>query len=792
MPMANLLCLLHVLALAAPSWWALRRHRLPLTVVGPATYFLVWHATVLGATILGAMSKLGHLNAFVVTTLVIGLAQAALVGWVIPRPVALGAEGLWTSPEGAAEPRWQRIAVRYMLLLFGVTWILLAVNAWGHGPMVEDNLTCKLVRSFLFLQNGRLTPIDSYADARVFGVPPYVSYLQDLVLSHRPSLGAINLLGTLAWACFGCGIYQLSLLAGAKRWSAVLAAGLFCFCSCLLFQGSSENDDIQAALPTVWMFVFATQAFRKENVLAGALAGTCLGLGIGAKLYPLLFGPALFLGLLWWWWRGGFWVRFRESAAFRRCGWWLIGTTAVAVAPFAFYNALYTGSPFRLPALLSGIQNKPFSAPVAVQNFGAQNLTALTHGVPQVAAVFVDRGFMSSAAWDGMVKGITAGVNTLLGAGSKGVVDVYSEPLRIAPLTAPGVPHQQLYGDTNVWFGLLPWLLLVAALWCTFTRRSIGWLARCLPWAALSWIALYCASNKFILDIGRYWLPPIALVLPCVALWAERWFAGDAPRWQRWLHRAVLAVVILGTLILIWPSLNESRYRRLSEVGEGKGGQLPVQQVSKRFGDLLSKARIVNVIPTWQFPLFAVAANLGEKGKFTVDAAFSPDNLELCGYVPDYPVGYRKIWPFGLAGVPVDEALAPGVGYLWLGHVITGFDVWGTGKAALHRHSPEKGVYNCVLFKISRTDNGDLQVSPVLRVAAPELEFQASPGHAMKPEGKWLALTAAAQTVVPHAEQTATLFVRVNGKDDAVYRKEVLLEGWQHYSLDSEKVSAPP
>ena len=783
----SLSLLAHVAAITLPAWWALRRYRLPLTVLFPTVFLLLWSAMVIGGGLLALLGKLGSLKSFCFTTTLAGLVQAGLLLWLAPRQTDQPPP--WDSLPTETN-RWQRILRRYLILAFGVTLPLLAFNGWNHGPMVEDNLTCKLMRGFYFLQNGNFAPDATNPDSRIFGVPPYVSLLQCLVLAHHPPLGFLNLLGTSAWTCLACGIYRLSGLCGATRLGGVVAAWLACFSSCLLLQGSSENDDILASLPSVWFFPFMIHSVRRESLLSGCLAGVCFALGVGSKLFPLLFAPMLLVGGVWWAWRCRGLERLRLSAALRRTV--FAGAVAAVMAglSFAYYNTLYTGSPVKLPALVSDIQNRPFSASAAAQNFSAQSASAMTHGMTHLAAVLADRGFITRDAWTHMTNGLTASLEGMLAWGGHELRDAWGERFRLTPPATEGLPLQQLFGDTSIWHGFLPWLLLPAGIWCLVTRTRIPWVARWMPLLALCWFGAYCASNKFILDIGRYFITPVSVAMPAIALFWDRFTMPGASRGiVKWLPRTLFVVVGTFTLLLLWPTINESRYRRLTDATRRVGKPLPVMQTSRRLHDSIAKAKSFNVINTWQLPLFALAAHAGDKPRMKVSAPFDPEVLELTAYAADYPAGLANSWPWGLAGVPVEERLAPGAGFIWLGRLITGFEVWGTGMPAQRKHSPGSGTWNCAMFRLAKPDknNPELVITPFFRGAAPGLEFQASPGHAERPSGVWV--TTEARVNIPEGTGTATLFVRFPMKPDACYRKEVQVRTWQNYSLRPEKVA---
>ncbi|MFZ4763552.1 MAG: hypothetical protein ACOYMN_01260 [Roseimicrobium sp.] len=778
----------HLALLALPSAWVLRRLRWPGAVAVPAVFLLVWSAVVLGGTILAAFDKLDSTKSFVTTTVLVGLAQSRLL-LLLARYQKPEASAPWEPLAGEAE-HWQRVLRRYVLLIFAVVLVVLTCNGYGHGPMVEDNLTCKLVRAHFFVQNGNFLPDPTNPDTRIFGVPPYVTLLQCLVLSHQAPLGCLNLLGTAAWVCLACGVYRLAGLCGATRLGALLSACALCFSSCLLLQGSSENDDILASLPSLWFFPFVIHSIRGRNVLSGYLAGLSFGLGVGAKLFPLLFGPMLLVGACWWLWRRQGWAMLRQSSALRTS----LATMALAVVvtwvPFGYYNTLYTGSPLRLPALTTDIQNRPFSLETAAQNILAQTASAMTHGPAHLGAVLADRGFLTRSQWSSFVNAIEGAVSSAMSWNAKPFHDAWGEAFRLVPPAADGLPLQRLFGDTNTWFGFLPWLVIPAVLSGLIWRARSSWLLTLLPLMALCWFAAYCASNKFILDVGRYFLTPLSVAMPVVALFWDRHVVPGARRTAAWPVAGVFVLVGALNLVLAWPTVNEGRYRRLTDLSRRGNKPLPIEQTSRRLHDTIFKAKRVNVINNWQLPLFAVAVHLGEKGRMTVSAPFSADVPELVGFPSDYPTGLGKGWPWGLAGVPMDEQLPGGVGFMWLGRTLLGFELWGTGTPVLRKHTAAKQVWNCALFRLARVNKEpELTVTPFLR-AESGLEFQAAAGSIERPSGVWTR----SEARVPVSEETKTvsLFVRDPARPEVAYRKEVRIVGWQTYSLAPERVRLDP
>lgn len=776
--------LLHLAALAIPGWWALRERRLPVTVLVPSVFLLVWHAVVLAGGILAVSGRMDSPDSYVMTTILVAVLQSGIL-WFVIRRFPEGA-GPWDEAPGDTE-RWQRILRRYLLLAFAFLLVLLTLNGWAHGPMVEDSLTYKLMRGFYFIHNGSFKPDPANPDPRIFGLPPYSSLLQCLVLVHHPHWGCLNLLGTVAWASMACGVYRLAALCGASRLGCLVAAALLSFSPCLLLQGSSENDDILAALPSLWFVPFIIHAIRKDCVLSACLAGISFGLGTGAKLYPLLFGPMLCAGVCWWLWRGRGSNQSPSRAARLRKHLLPFAVAAfTALLPLAYYNAVCQGSPFRPTTSLVEIQNKPFSTANVVRNLSAQTATALVYSVPQLTAVLADRGFITRDAWTRTCRFLEEHLGSWLGSGGHPLVDAWGESFRLAPPASEGLPLQQLFGDNNMWHGFLPWLLLPAAVWCLFTRRPLPWVARLLPLLSLSWFGAYCASNKFILDVGRYFITPLALAVPCLALFWDWCTAGGRRRWGQLAGCGLFTLVGLATVVLIWPTVSQSRYRRAGEIYWRTGRPLPVEQTTKRLRETLTKARQVNVLNSWELPLFALAVHLGERSTLRVNAPFDPDAVELAVSMPDYPTGLTPAWPWGLAGVPVEEALPPGSGFLWLGRLITGFEVWGTGIPVQRKHSPEKKAWNCVLFRLAMPGPAqqEMVVTPFSRGGTQNgLEFQVIPGGVTAPGAVWN--TSEARVTIGPETSTVTLFVRLAGR---TYRKEVKIRGWQTYSMEPELV----
>jgi 4-amino-4-deoxy-L-arabinose transferase-like glycosyltransferase len=250
-----------------------------LGTLGPAG-FLSIHLALLGAV--AALSGAGPWRS-----------RARCLGRLIARPLGDVARGLARLAGPAAS--WPERLLSWAILgVFGLAVVLAALTP----PLNGDTLAYRLPRIAWWLQEGHLGHIAAFdlSDARVNYTPFGPDLVMLWVVGFFPhGFPLIELPQLVGGALAGAGAYRLTLEVGLPRWAAlagvILLLGMPNVCVQLL---TAQTDLYTAGCATAFL-VFLLTALKAERTVDWILAGTALGLAVGAKGTMFYWAPGLLI-----------------------------------------------------------------------------------------------------------------------------------------------------------------------------------------------------------------------------------------------------------------------------------------------------------------------------------------------------------------------------------------------------------------------------------------------------------------------------------------------------------------
>jgi hypothetical protein len=107
----------------------------------------------------------------------------------------------------------------------------------------------------------------------------------------------LGLVNPLCWIICFLGVYRLSVLCGASRYSSLIVAAIGCLTPEIYAQGASTTTDIQLASLIVCSAVFSLSYFRRNNLRNAIIVSTAFGIATGIKVTCFFFGPIILLVL---------------------------------------------------------------------------------------------------------------------------------------------------------------------------------------------------------------------------------------------------------------------------------------------------------------------------------------------------------------------------------------------------------------------------------------------------------------------------------------------------------------
>ena len=482
--------LAHVILLAAVSFATTQR------LFSSRLYQLIGMALLFWGNIVTtclALSLLGQLHDFAWLlrgSLLLATAGAILVRW-LPKPK----EPLLTDTS-APDLR--------LILGAGITIILITLGnlsiASTYAPSNYDSLTYHLPRSVYYLGQGSLKQFAT-ADFRQVYYPYNFNLLQLLCFSYKTPPQALTFFNVAAWVLTGLGVYRSTRLAGCSSNASLVAAWFALTMMEVLAQATSTILDLPCGAALISGVAFALRWNHTRQRRDALLAGLGISMCLGTKLTAIFFLPAFCWLLLVFGWR-----HFRSdqtSEFFKGVGHWILPAllSIPLGASFIFYN--FAASRELMTSRMDFTLNKPFefgcvlhtTKAYLVQIF-AEPFARLTFNIDQITRFNQWFATYVFADWNPRY--------------------VFS-PLYTVP---PDL------NEDHVFFGFAGPLFLICAVLCVWRDRRLHHAVTWTAFAGLGWFAAYFAYNKWSLYNQRYFIPPMVLLAPSLALVLDRGWHG--------------------------------------------------------------------------------------------------------------------------------------------------------------------------------------------------------------------------------------------------------------------------
>lgn len=488
---------------------------------------VTWVSLVISALGLSCVNRFGDNSLYLVLTVAIQI----FLSWIL----AFRGEGVANDHADHASVRtrlremfstWPRVLILLGSLLLGGMVLTMSLRT---NLQIPDTLAMKIPNAFFYLQNGNLWPAFEHADeGRLFGTPFNGTILWSYFIRFHQPTRIITAFNFFFWLSIILATYRLCRLLNASRWGAFSGAVLFGLSQCLLFQASSDNDDLLSSVTgtigVVFLFYWLKHRRRQDLLLAGLGLGVCAG----AKLFPALYAPAGVWCGAYYVWR---YIKNRQLSAIlplvRSMA--ALGLLISALTVSYFYVRIaHSKSGALTSQMLSMSENKPFRSSVAAHN-------VLVYNLQLFASPLTDAFFpRSGSPRESFVEKInTFAIEKLIP--EVGHVFAYMPGVKIV--------HPDLY-DNTVWYGIIAWLIAAAFVLILFDRKRWFTAPFWLMVFFISWDFYFCFRTKYIEELGRYWILPISLTIPLVALLIDN-LNQRASRSR--LSRVVLPVVWCST-----------------------------------------------------------------------------------------------------------------------------------------------------------------------------------------------------------------------------------------------------
>ncbi len=483
-----------------------------------ATFILAWTNVVVTGLALSFLSRLGHADWFLRSSVglavVTALAVRRLVAPPADAPEAMPPDDPLNQPLAAA------LGLSFLALLGASTWV-----AASYAPNNYDSLTYHLSRVMFYLGQDSLAHFDT-TNARQVYFPFNFNLLQAAVLIYSPPAPAVNFLNLLTWLVSGVAIFRLTRACGCRLNAALLATWLALTSTQVLAQATATTNDLPTAAAVLATLVFVLRWTRTASRRDAVLAGAALGLTLGTKLTVVFFFPVAGLLALLGGWR-------HRSTLLPRAWPDLALAAVVAVvlaAPFAVYNLAAKGQ--WMTHEYDFTRNQPFSFACSVQTGAAYLLQLFIEPLHRFSFDF----------------GVTAELNTWA---ARTFFPHWNEAYAFSPLYI--FPPD--LNEDHVWYGFAGPLLLLGALVCVWRDRRLLTPAAWLAVLGLGWLAVYFALNKWSLYNQRYFVPAILLLAPALGVTLDR---GWSPR--GFVRSAAGLLTGLVALTSLWFAANYLGY----------------------------------------------------------------------------------------------------------------------------------------------------------------------------------------------------------------------------------------
>jgi hypothetical protein len=416
---------------------------------------------------------------------------------------------------------------RYDMKIIGIVATgLIFVNvmvALSYPPTNWDANTYHLPRAFFYMSQGNLNhfPTVNFRQTFLtFNPTLLIIWLSVFKLSEF----LLALVNPLCWAICILGVYRLSVLCGASRYSALIVAVIGGLAPEVYAQGASTTTDIQQASLILCSAVFALSYVRGNNRwVIGLLSVVAFGVATGIKVTGFFFGPIILIFLLWAFYKNG--LRgaidyLNKNKAFAAVAVLLFLWLAI---PFMVYN--YVNSGVLMTAHYDYLRNKPFEIYSWLQ-------TMYTFAVQLFVTPF---RYLFEEKW-------------LEAISKQYLFPIWERKYAFNDLQVitPGI------SEDSVWYSFSPYFLVMAL--ANELRKKEHWTRPSFIFlvAGLSWFATYCAAGKWGMYNQRYFISAFLLTMPSLAMLCDVFYRSKKilPHAGRYAIRLLLLFMLVQIVVV--------------------------------------------------------------------------------------------------------------------------------------------------------------------------------------------------------------------------------------------------
>ncbi|MBI2513682.1 MAG: glycosyltransferase family 39 protein [Opitutae bacterium] len=550
-----------------------------------ATFVVAWTNIVVTCLLLASLHRLGDSGWFLRTSLVL-----AALTWFLLRRRAPAAP----APRAAGERFSPALVAVFCLSLAPIAWANLRIAA-TYAPNNFDSLAYHLPRAMFYLGQGTLAHFDTGNDRQLF-FPFNYNLLQAFGFVHGAPLQAQNFFNLATWAMAGIAVYRLSRLCACTPNAGLVATWLALTSTQILAQATATTNDLPTGAALLGALVFALR-WRETRIASDAtIAGLALGLGVGSKLTVIFFAPVV--GLIGAGWLLQSWRTGRLPAFFAGVrGWIWPGLVAVALAsPFAIVNLVEKGK--WVTNTYDYTLNRPFKFASSIQTAEAYLAQLFIEPVQRFT---LDVGFTERLnAW-----------------GSRVLFPHWNGAYAFSPfyLFPPDL------NEDHVWFGFTGAFVVLVAIGSLLRFRRVSppvlWLAA----LGLGWFATYFLLNKWSLYNQRYFVLPVLVLCPGLAVVADARLTR--PLLQRGLH-LLLALLALSALWMSGIYLFKNSSRSYEPFWSGYVPPPALPALPPVMAQRLAEQRRINIDTADGNERIFLLMSVGEGQRFTASAHVRP------------------------------------------------------------------------------------------------------------------------------------------------------------------------
>jgi hypothetical protein len=589
-----------------------------------------------------------------------------------------------------------------MICLAGFAALMLWV-ALNAVPAIEDSLTIKLPKIVFAIESNSFLPSDISDDGRMYISPVYPALIQLFLIINGHDSHSLLVFGFVNWVVCAAAIYQICRFMRVSEWIIWLTIALVLLSPVMIAQGSSEGDDIIGATPFVVALAFFASWIYTNRPLDAMFAGIGLGLSIGIKLLPLLYLPAAVIVFI----LALFHYSVSEIAAWARArgrsavlG---LGAFIMVLVPEAIGNWIAFGNPFYVSSNITVTRNAPFSFDCALRSLvGYVKQFLFSDLVRLFSMIFAVPSKPQVTAYQANV----AASNDFLAA----LIPYDPTPACSAWGTEYAVTNW--YGDdVTYWFGIFGFLLLISALYVAISRKQ-PFLVSSLGVAFLVWVAAFMITQKYIVQVGRYWSLPVLAGSPVVAVALDRFLRNrHLLRIASWI-----GIFVAATLT----TLNAAEVLLLNPYRSVTAAAKPSFRYIDEFGPdlrkLLKKATNVNVQVLYAVNTYDYYMLRGKDIKFTNKSAIVDDAVNIAVVRPFSIIDN----PFFETRIPVRMNKSFSGAFRYFGRVPQGFSFANNTELVDDNQFDPGPAF--LLFQVEQVEkNGFYVVGYLHQIANPQI-----------------------------------------------------------------------